>query len=102
MITDVVIWFIGAVQSSMDENIKENRLITTGIFTCVRNPVYSGWWILILGVSLLWHNILLVPVIIINWGIITIILKNTEGKWLHNLYVQEYEEFCKHVNRCIP
>ena len=38
---------------------------------------------------------------IINWGIMTIVLKNTEEKWLENLYGEEYMEYKSQVNRCI-
>ena len=30
------------------------------------------------------------------------VLKNTEEKWLSELYGQEYLDYCKKVNRCIP
>ena len=102
VIAGIMIWFIGAVRSGMDDNIKENRLKTDGIYAWVRNPMYSGWWILISGISLIWHNVWLMPVIFINWGIMTVVLKATEEKWLRNLYGQEYEDYCKRVNRCIP
>ena len=78
------------------------HLKTDGIYAWVRNPMYSGWWMLITGISLMWHNIFLIPVIVINWGIMTVVLKATEEKWLHELYGQKYEEYCKCVNRCIP
>ena len=64
--------------------------------------MYSGWWLLITGISLMWHNIFLIPVFFINWGIMTVVLKATEEKWLRELYGQEYEDYCKRVNRCIP
>lgn len=32
----------------------------------------------------------------------TIILKNTEEKWLYTLYGEKYKEYCKKVSRCIP
>lgn len=102
IIAGLIVWFIGAVRSGMDDNIKDNRLKTDGIYAWVRNPMYSGWWMLITGISLMWHNVFLIPVIAINWGIMTIVLKETEEKWLHELYGQEYEEYCKCVNRCIP
>ena len=101
-ITGIVIWFNGAMRSDMDENIKENRLKTNGIYAWVRNPMYSGLWFLISGVSLMWHNVFLIPVIFINWCMMTVVLKNTEEKWLRDLYGQEYEDYCKRVNRCIP
>ena len=102
IIAGVLVWFIGAVRSEMDDHIKENRLKTDGIYAWVRNPMYSGWWMLISGISLLWHNIILIPVIVINWGIMTVVLKATEEKWLRALYGQSYEDYCKRVNRCIP
>ena len=102
IIAGLLVWFIGAMRSEMDDHIKENRLKTDGIYAWVRNPMYSGWWMLITGISLMWHNIFLIPVTIINWGIMTVVLKTTEEKWLCALYGQEYEEYCKRVNRCIP
>ena len=102
IIAGLLVWFIGAMRSEMDDHIKENRLKTDGIYAWVRNPMYSGWWMLISGISLMWHNIFLIPVIFINWGIMTVVLKATEEKWLRALYGQEYEDYCKRVNRCIP
>jgi protein-S-isoprenylcysteine O-methyltransferase Ste14 len=97
-----IIWFIGALKSGMDESISDNKLNTSGIYAWVRNPMYSGWWILITGISLMWHNVFLIPVFFINWLIMTIVLINTEEKWLLDLYGSEYAEYKKHVNRLIP
>lgn len=98
----IMIWFTGAVRSDMDDHIKENRLKTDGIYAWVRNPMYSGWWMMITGISLMWHNLWLIPVFFVNWGIMTAVLRSTEEKWLRDLYGQEYEDYCKRVNRCIP
>jgi protein-S-isoprenylcysteine O-methyltransferase Ste14 len=102
IILGVVIWYIGALRSGMDESITENKLKITGIYSWVRNPMYSGWWIALTGISLMWHNIFLIPVFFLNWAIITLVLINTEEKWLLNLYGEEYIEYKKRVNRCIP
>ena len=102
MILGAVIWYIGALRSGMDESITENKLKTTGIYSWVRNPMYSGWWIALTGISLMWHNIFLIPVFFLNWAIITLVLINTEEKWLLNLYGEEYSNYKKRVNRCIP
>ena len=101
-ITGAMIWFIGAVLSGMDKRIKGNHLKTDGIYAWVRNPMYSGCWILFSGLSLMWHNICLIPFIFINWVIMTVVLKVTEEKWLYELYGSEYEGYCRRVNRCIP
>ena len=86
----------------MDRNITENILKTDGIYGWVRNPMYSGWWLIITGTSFMWHNVWMLAIILVNWTIMTVALKNTEEKWLKDLYGQEYEEYLKHVNRCIP
>ena len=96
------VWYKGALGSDMDKNIAENKLKTTGIYAWVRNPMYSGIWMLNIGISLMWHNACLLPLIFIDWFIMTIVLKNTEEKWLLNLYGEEYAEYKKRVNRCIP
>lgn len=98
----VFIWYKGALGSDMDNNIAENKLKTTGVYAWVRNPMYSGIWFLITGISLMWHNVLILPLILIDWIIMSIVLKNTEEKWLLDLYGQEYTEYKKRVNRSIP
>jgi len=97
-----IIWYIGALRSDMDDHIAENKLKTDGIYAWVRNPMYSGWWILITGISLMWVNawVLITPVI--NWLIMTVSLKKTEEKWLLDLYGDQYTAYLKQVNRCIP
>lgn len=98
----IFIWYIGAVRSDMDENITENKLKTDGIYSWVRNPMYTGCWFIIIGISFMWHNYWVLPMIIVDWTIITIVLKNTEEKWLLDVYGDEYAEYKKRVNRCIP
>lgn len=98
----LVVWFIGAMKSDMDESITENKLQTNGIYAWVRNPMYSGWWIALSGITLMWHNAWMMILPVIGWAIMTIALINTEEKWLLDLYGDEYAEYKKHVNRCIP
>ncbi len=98
----IAIWYIGALRSDMDESITENKLQTKGIYAWVRNPMYSGWWITLSGILLMWHNVWMLVLPVIDWLIMTVALINTEEKWLLGLYGTDYEEFKKHVNRLIP
>ena len=102
LVIGIIIWFIGAMRSGMDKNITENILKTDGIYSWVRNPMYTGFWFIIVGISFMWHNYWMIPMILVDWVILTIVLKNTEEKWLHDLYGKEYDEYKKRVNRCIP
>lgn len=102
ILSGIAVWYIGALRSNMDESIADNKLQTGGIYAWVRNPMYSGWWIFITGISFMWHNYMLLPFVFINWIILTVVLKNTEEKWLAALYGKDYEEYKKRVNRLIP
>ena len=64
--------------------------------------MYSGMWGIMSGISFMSHNVWLLVIQLINWGIMTVVLINTEEKWLANLYGKEYDEYKSRVNRCIP
>lgn len=90
------------MKSKLFEKVKENMLVTDGIYAYVRNPVYSGILFCCTGVTLFFNNLLLFLVPVLCWGYTTVVLIRTEEKWLKELYGQEYVEYCRRVNRCIP
>ena len=102
IVLGLAVWFIGAMRSDMDASIAENRLQTGGIYAWVRNPMYSGWWMLFADICLHWHNAWALLTVPVNWVILTVTLKFTEEKWLLDLYKQDYADYMKRVNRCIP
>lgn len=97
-----VIWAAGSLFSGMDKSITENKLNTNGIYALVRNPMYTGCWFIITGIGFMWHDYWSLPMILIDWIIMTVVLINTEEKWLLDLYGEEYAAYKKRVNRCIP
>ncbi len=102
ILAGLTVWYIGALRSNMDESITDNKLQTKGIYSWVRNPMYSGCWIALSGGLLMWHNVWLLVFPLLDWLIMTIALINTEEKWLLDLYGEEYAEYKKNVNRFIP
>ena len=89
-------------KSRLFEMVAENKLITTGVYSVVRNPVYSAVLLACTGAVCIANNLFLLIIPVICWIYMTIFLKLTEEKWLADLYGQEYIEYCKNVNRCIP
>ena len=89
-------------KSKLFEMVAENKLITTGVYSIVRNPVYSAVFLACTGAVCISNNLILFLIPVICWTYMTIFLKLTEEKWLTGLYGQEYIEYCKKVNRCIP
>lgn len=102
IIAGIVIWLISAFCSGMDESITENKLKTDGIYALTRNPMYNGWWLMISGITLMWGNAFMLILPFVNRLIMTVILINTEEKWLSDLYGDEYSEYKRKVKRFIP
>ncbi|MDO5574745.1 MAG: isoprenylcysteine carboxylmethyltransferase family protein [bacterium] len=94
------VWFKGAFR--IDHYIETNELCTDGIYGIVRNPCYSGIMLMCSGALFIATNVVLLILPIIYWLFMTILMKNTEEKWLYKLYGEPYKEYCKRVNRCIP
>ena len=89
-------------KSKLFKNVEENKLITDGVYAYTRNPVYSGGFLICVGAVFIANNLLLFIVPVVCWIYMTIFLIKTEEVWLKDLYGQDYIEYCKKVNRCIP
>ena len=90
------------MKSKLFEKVADNILITNGIYAYVRNSVYSGMFLLCVGAVLIVNNSLLLVAPLVCWIYMTLFLIFTEEKWLIDMYDEEYKEYCKKVNRCIP
>lgn len=98
----VWLWYSAAFRTKIDTYIEENHLATTGVYSIVRNPLYSGYFLLCIGLVLIEGNVILLILPLLNYLYMTLMLIHTEEKWLRKLYGQEYEDYCQKVNRCIP
>lgn len=94
------VWFKAAFK--IDKYIVSNKLCTEGIYSVVRNPCYSGIMLMCDGVLFISNNLYLFILPFVYWTAMTLLMKCTEEKWLLQLYGQEYIDYCKSVNRCIP
>ena len=97
-----LLWYAANFKTKVDKYIENNKLATKGVYSIVRNPIYSAFLILCFGLICIESNLILFSIPIICWLYMTIMLKNTEEKWLYKLYGNEYKIYCKKVNRCIP
>ena len=98
----VALWVYAVPVSKIDDGIRENRLVTTGAYALVRNPIYSAVLIACTGVLMIAGNAWFFVLPFVYWLFMTVLMKATEEKWLRDLYGKEYDEYCKRVNRCWP
>lgn len=98
----IALWIYAVPISKIDDGIKENRLVTTGAYALVRNPIYSAATIICTGIILILSNAWFFILPVVFWLLMTVLMKTTEEKWLRDLYGKEYDDYCKRVNRCWP
>lgn len=102
ILMSVFMWIQAVLVSKLHENIKENHLLTSGVYAWVRHPIYSAFMLLCTGLLLLAGNACFFVLPLIYWGLLTVLIMHSEEKWLKDLYGNEYLEYCRKVNRCWP
>lgn len=102
ILLSVFMWSQAVLVSKLDENIKKNHLLTSGVYAWVRNPVYSAFMLLCMGLLFLAGNAFFFVLPLIYWALLTVLIKHSEEKWLKDLYGNEYLEYYRKVNRCWP
>lgn len=103
LIVEAVLLYTNAVfKVKIMDCIRQDKLLTTGVYAYVRNPIYSAVLFLCAGIILIARNYCLLCLLILHWGYLTILLKTTEEIWLKEFYGEAYLEYCKKTNRCIP
>ncbi|WP_066926243.1 methyltransferase family protein [Murdochiella massiliensis] len=102
IILSVFIWIQAVIVSKLDENIKKNHLVTSGVYAWARHPVYSAFMLLCTGMLFIVGNAWFFILPFVYWGLLTVLMKHTEEKWLEERYGKAYKEYCRRVNRCWP
>lgn len=96
------LWVSSVIVQNISEEIKQGKLVTTGVYGIVRNPIYSAFLFIFSGVLLLFKNWILLVLPFVFWAILTLLMKFTEELWLEDKFGEDYIVYCKRVNRAIP
>ena len=80
------------------------RLVVTGLYRFVRNPMYVGMGIFLIGEALLLPEIMkpMFTLIAIGWLFFTAFVMVYEEPTLRSQFGEDYIEYCRHVRRWIP
>ena len=102
IVIGIVFWLLAVIKSGIDKSIKNNDLVTTGIYGYIRHPIYAAFLYITTGMIVIYGNILLFILPLIFWVLLTITMEKTEEVWLIDLYGDDYINYSKKVNRFIP
>jgi len=79
---------------------RPDKLVTTGVFSLSRNPLYVAFWIVLLGQWLVFPNwLLLVYLCAATWLFHRQVLR--EEDFLRGQYGREYSDYCARVRRYV-
>ena len=98
----VALWIYAVLIQRISKEISSGHLVTIGIYSIVRNPIYLAFLCVCTGILIAAHNVYLLIIPVVLYIFLTVLMKLTEEKWLLDKFGSEYIEYCKHVNRVIP
>ena len=102
MIYGIALWIKAVLFQRIRDEIKAGHLVTDGVYSIVRNPIYSAFSFIFTGFLLFASNLYLLIIPFIFWAYLTILMKFTEEKWMKEKFGEKYATYCKKVNRIIP
>lgn len=85
-----------------NRKVYASKLITGGVFSHCRNPLYVGNILLAVGLSLVIHSTLFYLTVLPFVLIAYISIVSAEERFLHNKFGNEYVEYCSDVHRWLP
>ena len=102
MIRGMTIGLAYIVRGGRDKKVYADQLVTEGIFTHVRNPLYVGNILMLLGVGILANSLIYVAVIMPMFLFIYQAIVLAEENFLRGKFGASFDEYTQKVHRWIP
>jgi protein-S-isoprenylcysteine O-methyltransferase Ste14 len=78
------------------------KLVIRGLYKYVRNPMYVGVLIAILGWAMLYQSLFLLAYAVLIWTCFELFIVFYEEPHLRKIFGAEYGEYCARVGRWVP
>ncbi|MBU5670025.1 isoprenylcysteine carboxylmethyltransferase family protein [Peptoniphilus sp. MSJ-1] len=102
IIFGIFLWIYAVIFQKINIRIGEDKLLTNGVYSIVRNPVYSAFTFILTGIIFFRCNLFLLIFPIVFYIYLSLLMINTEEKWLEDKFGYEYINYKNNVNRIIP
>ena len=90
------------IRGGKEGKVYAEELVTRGIFSHCRNPLYVGNILMFLGVGVLSNSLLYVAVIMPLFMVIYQAIVLAEENFLRSKFGDSFNQYCSRVNRWIP
>jgi hypothetical protein len=91
-----------AIRAYEDERILFNTLVTSGPFRIVRNPFFSGWVVVALGIALLVPNAVAIAAVIVLIAAIELQVRVLEEPHLKRMHGEVFVSYASTTGRFVP
>lgn len=98
----ITLWIYAVIIQKITNEIRKGKLLTSGVYSIVRNPIYSAFLLIFTGILVSAHNVYLLGLPLFFYIALTLLMKATEERWLSAKFGDEYKKYCNQVNRIIP
>lgn len=102
MVRMLTIGLVYIVRGGKNRRIYAEGLVTDGIFSHCRNPMYVGNVLLVIGMSVLSNSIFAMVVMIPLFILIYQAIIRAEETFLRDKFGPGFDAYCKRVNRWVP
>lgn len=102
MVRVATIGLVYIIRGGKDRRVYAEELVTTGIFSHCRNPLYVGNILILVGLGIASNSVIFnciaTPLFLFFWQAIVL----AEENYLRNKFGGQYDEYCSRVNRWLP
>ena len=102
ILTGIFFWIYAVLIQNIAHEIQSGKLVTTGIYSVTRHPIYTAFFFIFSGILTTAHNLFMLGFILFFYLYLVIFMRNTEEKWLAKKFGQEYLEYAKRTPRILP
>ena len=95
-------WAVGTIGLYRGEQVKAQKLASTGAYALMRNPLYFGNFLIGLGWSIIAGLHAVIIFILCFYVLYVMVIIPHEEKFLRSKFGLEYEYYCKRVKRFWP
>ena len=102
ILTGVFFWIYAVLVQNIAHEIQSGKLVTTGIYSVTRHPIYTAFFFIFSGILTTAHNLFMLGFILFFYLYLVVFMQNTEEKWLAKKFGREYLEYAKRTPRVLP
>jgi protein-S-isoprenylcysteine O-methyltransferase Ste14 len=81
---------------------ERHTLVTTGVYSLVRHPMYAGFWLMALGQALLLPNWVAGPAGLVGFGILFFGRVGREEEMMISAFGNDYRAYMQRTARVVP